>query len=145
MMVLGASIGCSPHPSPCGIQFATAQNTCITDQTDGGYTLECSSTHPSALGVAGALVFGLLALAFALWNYGYRQGLTGSSVGKSVMKFKVVSEATGSPIGFGRSVLRQFAHIVDAVICNIGYLFPLWDAKRQTIADKLMSTVCLPI
>lgn len=26
-----------------------------------------------------------------------------------------------------------------------GYLFPLWDAKRQTIADKIMSTVCLPI
>jgi len=21
---------------------------------------------------------------------------------------------------------------------------PLWDAKRQTIADKIMSTVCLP-
>jgi len=27
----------------------------------------------------------------------------------------------------------------------IGYLFPLWDAKRQTIADKIMTTVCLPI
>ena len=127
------------------IQIATAQSACITDRSDSGYSMECSSSNPSALGVAAALVFGLLALAFVLWNYGYRQGITGSSVGKSVMKFKVLAEATCSPIGFGRSVLRQFAHIVDFVICLVGYLFPLWDAKRQTIADKLMLTVCLPI
>ena len=84
-------------------------------------------------------------LAFAIWNYGYRQGTTGSSIGKSVMKFTVVGEQTGQPIGFGRSVLRQLAHIVDALICYVGFLFPLWDAKRQTLADKIMSTVCLPL
>jgi RDD family len=43
------------------------------------------------------------------------------------------------------SVVRQIAHFVDQIICNIGYLFPLWDAKRQTLADKIMTTVCLPI
>jgi hypothetical protein len=37
------------------------------------------------------------------------------------------------------------AHIIDGAICYIGYLFPLWDAKRQTIADKIMTTVCLPL
>ena len=84
-------------------------------------------------------------MAFAIWNYGYRQGTTGSSIGKSVLKFKVVSEKTGQPIGFGLSIVRQLAHVVDAIICYIGYLFPLWDAKRQTLADKIMTTVCLPI
>ena len=34
--------------------------------------------------------------------------------------------------------------VVDAIICYIGYLFPLWDPKRQTLADKIMTTVCLP-
>nr|CRL75838.1 hypothetical protein CPGR_01575 [Mycolicibacter nonchromogenicus] len=85
------------------------------------------------------------ALAYGIWNFGYRQGTTGSSIGKSVLKFKVVSETTGQPIGFGMSVLRQLAHIIDSAILGIGYLFPLWDAKRQTIADKIMTTVCLPI
>lgn len=126
------------------IQFATAANTCVTDTTDSGYSLNCTS-QPSTLGVAAAMVFGLLAIIFGIWNYGYRQGLTGSSIGKSIMKFTVVGEATGRPIGFGPSILRQLAHIVDGLLCNIGYLFPLWDAKRQTIADKIMSTVCLPI
>ncbi len=82
---------------------------------------------------------------YLLWNYGYRQGTTGSSIGKSIMKFKVVSEKTGQPIGFGLSIVRQVAHFVDAIICYIGYLFPLWDAKRQTLADKIMTTVCLPL
>src|SRR5450631_4097747 len=47
-----------------------------------------------------AVVGGLLLLAFLIWNQGYRQGRTGSSIGKSVLKFKVVSERTGEPIGF---------------------------------------------
>jgi hypothetical protein len=24
-------------------------------------------------------------------------------------------------------------------------LFPLWDAKRQTLADKMVSTFCVPV
>jgi hypothetical protein len=62
-----------------------------------------------------------------------------------MVEFKVVSENTGQPIGFGMSLVRQIAHVIDGAICYIGYLFPLWDAKRQTIADKLMKTVCIPI
>jgi hypothetical protein len=41
--------------------------------------------------------------------------------------------------------VRQLAHIVDAIICYIGFLFPLWDNKRQTLADKIMTTVCVPL
>jgi uncharacterized RDD family membrane protein YckC len=80
-----------------------------------------------------------------LWNFCYRQGKTGQSIGKSVLKFKVISEKTWQPIGFWLSFLRQIAHYVDQFICYIGYLFPLWDDKRQTLADKIMSTVCVPL
>ena len=89
-------------------------------------------------------VAGLLALAWVTWNHGYRQGTAGSSIGKSLLKFKLVSENTGQPIGFGLSIVRQLAHIIDGAICYIGFLFPLWDAKRQTLADKIMSTICVP-
>jgi uncharacterized RDD family membrane protein YckC len=127
-----------------GVMFATANNECISNSTDSSYDVSCVS-HPSGLGLTVAFIFWLAAVAFSVWNLGYRQGTTGSSIGKSALKFKVVAEQTGLPIGFGKSILRQFAHIADAIICNIGYLFPLWDAKRQTIADKIMSTICLPL
>lgn len=42
-------------------------------------------------------------------------------------------------------IVRQIAHIVDGIIRYVGYLFPLWDPRRQTLADKIMSTVRVPI
>jgi hypothetical protein len=43
------------------------------------------------------------------------------------------------------SLLRRIAHIVDGVVCCIGCLVRLWDARRQTLADRIMSTVCASI
>jgi uncharacterized RDD family membrane protein YckC len=114
------------------------------DCADTRYSGTCTA-QPSGVGVTLMVLFSFAALAFWIWNYGYRQGGTGSSVGKSIMKFVVVDESTGRPIGFGMSMVRQCAHFLDSVVCNLGYLFPLWDAKRQTIADKVMSTVCRPL
>lgn len=126
-----------------GVQFGTAENTCITNDSDIGYNVTCTS-NPTALGLTVGLLLGLAALAFTVWNYGYRQGKTGQSIGKSVLKFKVVGERTGQPIGFGLSIVRQLAHILDGLVCYLGYLWPLWDTKRQTFADKIMTTICLP-
>lgn len=125
---------------PSMIAGSTAKKECITTSTGFACTVS-----PSGAGAMLMFVGWVAALGYGIWNFGYRQGVTGSSIGKSVMKFKVVSEATGQPIGFGMSVVRQLAHIIDGAILCIGYLFPLWDAKRQTLADKIMTTVCLPI
>jgi uncharacterized RDD family membrane protein YckC len=126
-----------------GLLLGTRETACITDTS--GYDLgEYCATGASTLGQLSVGLAVVIGLAYLVWNYGYRQGTTGSSIGKSIMKFKVVSEKTGQPIGFGMSIVRQLAHIIDGAICYIGYVFPLWDAKRQTIADKIMTTVCVP-
>jgi uncharacterized RDD family membrane protein YckC len=127
-----------------GLLLGTQETACITDTSE--YDLgEFCATGASTIGQLSIGLAAVIGLAYLVWNYGYRQGTTGSSIGKSIMKFKVVSEKTGQPIGFGMSIVRQLAHIIDGAICYIGYLFPLWDAKRQTIADKIMTTVCLPL
>jgi uncharacterized RDD family membrane protein YckC len=120
------------------------QSACLIETTPHD-AVEVCDTAPSMLGLTVFPAAALLGLVYLIWDYGYRQGRTGSSIGKSVLKFQVVSEKTGEPVGFGKSVLRQIAHLVDGVIFGIGYLFPLWDAKRQTLADKITSTVCLPL
>jgi uncharacterized RDD family membrane protein YckC len=122
----------------------SADSACLTGITPNAVDQICTIGY-STLGMTVMWGAVLVGLAYFVWNYGYRQGTTGSSIGKSLLKFKVVSENTGKPIGFGLSVLRQIAHVVDAVILHIGYLFPLWTAKRQTLADKMMATVCLPL
>ena len=131
-----------------GVGYLVLQNSvesaCLTDVSPYSVDQICSIGY-STTGLTVMTVAGLLALLFLIWNLGYRQGSTGSSVGKSLLRFKVVSENTGNPIGFGLSVLREITHLVDATIFYVGYLFPLWDAKRQTLADKIMATVCLPL
>ncbi|MDT5188603.1 MAG: hypothetical protein QOG79_6038 [Mycobacterium sp.] len=103
---------------------------------------QCAS-NTSPLGQICFLVAWLAILGYGVWNFGYRQGRTGSSVGKSVLGLRVVDATAGEPIGFLRSVIRQFAHVVDLLSLGLGYLWPLWDSKNQTFADKLASTVCV--
>ncbi len=122
------------------IAGAIGGKSCTIDPSRGA-----TSCSPSGMGSIITVIFYLVALAYWFWNWGYRQGATGSSIGKSVLKFKVVSERTGQPIGFVMSVVRQIAHFIDYIICGIGYLLPLFTAKRQTIADMIMGTVCVPI
>jgi uncharacterized RDD family membrane protein YckC len=87
-------------------------------------------------------IFLFLGIAVSGYNRWYLQGKTGQSWGKKVVGLKLVKEATGQPIGVGMAFARDLLHIVDS-ICFIGYLFPLWDAKKQTISDKIVSTIVL--
>jgi uncharacterized RDD family membrane protein YckC len=86
-------------------------------------------------------VFLLLGLALSGYNRWYLGGRTGQSWGRKALGIRLVGEQTGQPIGVGMAFARDLAHIVDSIICNIGYLFPLWDAKKQTLADKIVKTV----
>jgi RDD family/Protein of unknown function (DUF2510) len=86
-----------------------------------------------------------LAFAFCVWNWCYRQGKTGASLGKSLLKFQVVSEKTWLPIGFVPSMARMLIHFFLDSFFYIGFLWPLWDSRRQTFADKIVGTVCVPI
>jgi uncharacterized RDD family membrane protein YckC len=80
------------------------------------------------------------ALAFILYSK-YLEGQTGQGFGKRVAKTRLVGELTGQPVGAGLAIGRYFVHIVDAIPCLLGFLWPLWDAKKQTFADKILKTV----
>jgi uncharacterized RDD family membrane protein YckC len=87
----------------------------------------------------GAVVW-LAAIVWAIYN-AYLGGQTGQSYGKKTVGTRLVLEATGQPVGGGVGVGRYFLHIVDSIPCYVGYLWPLWDSKKQTFADKLLKTV----
>jgi uncharacterized RDD family membrane protein YckC len=89
------------------------------------------------------LVLSLAALGWTIYNRWYQAGTTGQSLGKKVLKIRLISEETGRPIGPLMAFARDICHIVDAIICYIGFLFPLWDSKRQTLADKIVRTVVI--
>ncbi|MEU4743507.1 RDD family protein [Actinosynnema sp. NPDC023658] len=85
---------------------------------------------------------GYLALiGFMIYNSWYLAGTTGQSMGKKVAKIKLIKEETGQPIGFGNAFVRHLCHFVDSLPCYAGWFAPLWEAKNQTWADKIMGTV----
>ncbi|MBG0560229.1 RDD family protein [Actinoplanes aureus] len=86
-------------------------------------------------------IFVLLGVVVHGYNRWYLAGKTGQSWGRKVLGIRLVNISDGQPVGGGKAFLRDLAHVVDSIICNIGYLFPLWDAKKQTLADKIVSTV----
>lgn len=80
----------------------------------------------------------LIGIAYTVY-LGYMEGTTGQTPGKAIMGIRLV-DGQGDVIGSGPGIGRKFAHIVDSIICFLGWLLPLVDAKRQTIADKLLQT-----
>jgi uncharacterized RDD family membrane protein YckC len=80
-------------------------------------------------------------LAIWLYNGCYLNGTTGQSWGKRAMRLKLVRMADNQLIGAGAAVVRGLAHILDILTLGIGFLLPLWDARRQTLADKVTKTI----
>ena len=81
---------------------------------------------------------GLISFGYFIYM-GYLDGLTGQTPGKAIMGIRVV-DIQGQVIGTGQGIGRKFAHILDAIVCGLGFLLPLIDDKRQTIADKVVNT-----
>jgi uncharacterized RDD family membrane protein YckC len=95
------------------------------------------------LQLVGGLIY-LVSIVWALYN-AYLGGKTGQSYGKRAMGLRLLDERTGQTIGGGMGIARYFVHFLDGIVCDIGYLWPLWDSKRQTFADKLMHTVVVKV
>jgi len=86
-------------------------------------------------------LIGLLGVfAVAIWQL-IQEGKTGQTVGKKALNIRLLREADGQPLGVGMAFVRRLAHFLDGIICYIGFLWPLWDAKNQTLADKVCSSV----
>jgi uncharacterized RDD family membrane protein YckC len=102
------------------------------------------TTEPSPAGFLALFLGWVATFAFSLWNRTFRQGRTGQSLGKQAMRLRLVKEQTLAPTGPGLAFLRDLAHNLDSA-AYIGYLWPLWDAKRQTFADKICTTYVVTV
>ncbi|GAA1068976.1 hypothetical protein GCM10009665_75050 [Kitasatospora nipponensis] len=88
------------------------------------------------------LQVGMLFVSLALFGYDrwYQAGRTGQSWGRQLMGLRLVRLDDGRPVGVLRAFLRDLAHLLDTLPCLLGWFWPLWDARRQTFADKLATT-----
>ncbi|MFJ6214447.1 RDD family protein [Streptomyces sp. NPDC092296] len=125
-----------------GIGFAVMFNS-VLDHCDADGN-GCDSTGSGGILAGYLLMIAAAVVAFGttLW-FTYQEGTTGQTPGKRLVNIRVLREVDGQPLGFGMALVRRICHAVDGAVCYLGYLWPLWDAKKQTFADKIMGTVVI--
>lgn len=50
-------------------------------------------------------------------------------------------QVSGTAVSRTRLAMRNVAHVLDFVLCGLGFLLPLVSARGQTIADLVASTI----
>jgi len=79
------------------------------------------------------IIFGLIVLLC----WASRQ----ATPGKRALRLRIVDARTGADAPLGNLVLRYVGYLISALPLGLGYLWMLWDARRQTWHDKLGTTL----
>ena len=118
---------------------------CTVDQTTGITTCEGGGGFIATFLISMLVLF-VLGIVYMVYFNGSERGQT---LGKMAMKIQVRDEATGGPIGYGKAALRWVVAQVLVILCYVpgivDALFPLWDAKRQTLHDKAANSVVIDL
>ena len=82
-----------------------------------------------------------LSIVFSFGYYTYFHGRTGQTPGDAALGIRVVDIDTGNVIGYGRAFGRCLVSIVSGLVIVVGYLWMLWDPRKQTWHDKAVSSL----
>ncbi|WP_432141472.1 RDD family protein [Streptomyces sp. bgisy084] len=135
VMAAGSASSATPDTSSC----PPGDVQCISD----AYNTAADTATP-----VGAII--MIALAWLIMIGGTffliaKEGASGQTPGKKALGVKVIKETTGQPLGFGMTFVRYLCRYLNGLLCGLGWLWPLWDDKSQTWADKLAGTVVVSV
>jgi hypothetical protein len=142
-----------PPPSGPSIQTLANRGYASWGRRVGGYVMRTLTAFViylptvivgQAIGDAGFILVlvGVVFACAASIRMLIQRGHLGYDVGDAAMGQTLLREGSMQPMGSGWSTFgRSIAHILDALPCYLGFLWPIWDKKRQTFADKVAGTV----
>jgi uncharacterized RDD family membrane protein YckC len=113
-----------------------------------GSTTATGSTSKPIFGVAitNQGVF-LVVLIVIIYTTALTGSARGQTIGMMVVRARAVDAASGAPIGYARALGRVlFEYLLLALLFApwvLDMVFPLWDARRQTLHDKVTNTVVI--
>lgn len=82
----------------------------------------------------------LLSFGVGIAYFAYFWSSTGQTPGKIVMNLRVVSSETGDLIDPGRAILRYVGYLVSGIPLGLGFLWVIWDEKKEGWHDKIAKT-----
>jgi uncharacterized RDD family membrane protein YckC len=112
----------------------------------GGIVVAAGSFARNGAG-GGIAVFGgvflLVGIVIAiLWKpYWWSHG--GQTPAYKMLHMRVVREQDGGPLGFGQAFLRLIGYVISGFIFYLGFIWILFDGRRQCWHDKIANTVVI--
>ncbi|HYA33047.1 MAG TPA: RDD family protein [Candidatus Bathyarchaeia archaeon] len=109
----------------------------------GTVTFDASTGQISTSPFLGLLV--LIDLLIAFLYFTILEGRIGQTVGKMLLKIKVVKQATGASISYGDAAVRTILRIIDLIPFFVPYLLAavlIWSSEnKQRLGDRVAHTV----
>jgi uncharacterized RDD family membrane protein YckC len=115
---------------------------CYTVRADGRSTLRCDAGAidvPFLVAGVGAAALGVLLAAVLMLRWAGR----GQTPGLRAVGLRLVAADGGGPIGPARAVVRALARVPSALPALVGFVWMLWDRRKQTWYDKISRTVVI--
>jgi len=127
---------------PGAILIGGSFSDCVTINDE----IFCPDGSPNAGMIGGGIALMVAGFLLVAFIYLRALGKRGQTWGCRIVGIKVIGEATGEPIGFGRALGRQlFASLISAQIFYLGFLWMLWDDKKQTWQDKVVNSIVVKV
>jgi uncharacterized RDD family membrane protein YckC len=91
-----------------------------------------------------AVLFALAVIGLLAYQALLAGGPRGQTLGMRVVGVRLVDETTGSSVGGATAIVRYlFGATISGWLLSLGYLWNLWDVRRQTWHDKVTSAVVI--
>jgi uncharacterized RDD family membrane protein YckC len=82
----------------------------------------------------------LYLVAFLFFGWFWTHG--GQTLGMKAWRLRVINE-DGSPIGWGKAFVRYLVASISWLILGLGFLWALFDPKKQTLHDHLTRSLLI--
>lgn len=98
------------------------------------------------MGDIGTTLGSLVAMALSFLYYVYFISSKGQTIGKKAMGLRVQDEMTGQNLTVVSAILREvIGKAISGIVLLLGYLWMLWDPKKQTWHDKIAKSVVVKV
>ena len=122
--------------------FQSEPGVCTDSVTGERYACELPTAGTVVSWLLFSLVFMVISVGVVYLIKARPLSRTGQTIGKRALNIRVVREDSGQLLTGGQAVGREaFAYFISAQIFYLGYLWMLWDDKKQTWQDKVVSSI----
>ena len=110
-----------------------------------GIGVAAASNDSAGLAGASVLLAVLAVLLVYLLYMPWFWGHGGQTPGMKVLRVRVVRERDGGPVTMGQAYLRLLGFWISSAVFYLGFIWILFDGRRQGWHDKIAGTVVIGV